>query len=153
MIRRNLGLTREQLDAVFTHWVKALHLDNWHITCDLYSAVPDLPDAERTQGEATPDFRNFTASIKVLPLELWVYPETPHDMEQVVVHELLHCKLDILWNDCRTNSLQQQLLHAHIDEQAWLLVDLRRGGPLLAGDHDPAYLAPPVKKPARKRSK
>ena len=128
MKRKSLGLNREEMDKVFKYWVKKLGLERWHITWDFFDAPLADDELQYTQGETLSDSLNHTAIIKILPLELWMYPDTPHDVEQVLLHEILHAKHDDLWRQLEDEPVLRDILHEKIDELAWVLVEERRQG-------------------------
>lgn len=142
MKRQSLGLAKEELDKVFKYWIKKLGLERWHIVWDFFPAPLVDDELQYTQGETLSDSLNHTAIIKILPLELWMYPDTPHDVEQVSVHELLHAKWDALWRQLEDEPVLRDMLHEYIDEIAWNLVEERRVGN--------KSLAPPPKSVTKK---
>ena len=148
MKRKSLGLGREEMDKVFKYWVKKLGLERWHIVWDFFDAPLADDDLQYTQGETLSDSLNHTAIIKILPLGLWQYPDTPHDMEQVILHECLHAKFDALWRQLEDEPVLRDLLHENIDELAWMLVEERR-----SGDRSLAPVAACEKKAAASKTK
>lgn len=151
MKRKSLGLNREEMDKVFDYWVRRLGLERWHIVWDFFDASL-ADDLQYTQGETLSDSLNHTAIIKVLPLELWHYPDTPHDMEQVMLHELLHASTDHIWRQLEDEPVLRDMLHEKIDELAWMLAEERRSGDrgLVELDKKAEVRKPCAKKTARK---
>lgn len=130
MKRHSLDLDRKQMDRVFKYWVRKLGLERWHITWDFFTKeeLPADDELMDVQGETVCDVLTHTGIVKLRPLELWPYTDTPMDLEQVAVHEILHIKMDFLWKNLENDKILQDILHELIDDLAWMLVDERRTG-------------------------
>ena len=126
MKRENVELDGQAMDKVFRYWVDRLCLSGWHIVWSFYTEAPSMESVDSPQGETVADYKNRTATIKILPMAMWTEKDVPHDMEQVMVHELLHVVFDPVWSSMDNGSIQQDMFHAKIDEIAWFLVDSRR---------------------------
>jgi hypothetical protein len=90
-------LTQEELESRCTYWQKVLRLQDWDVhvriarQCDFNN--------EEAIGECRATLTKKTALIYVLdPVDFHPASEWPQDMEEILVHELLHLHFDPFWS-------------------------------------------------------
>lgn len=117
--------TDEEVQESCEYWKKKLRLQDWIIKAGIYR--------ERHMhfignGECEWQLKNKTATIRIIdPID---YPENliiDQDMENTLVHELLHLHFAPLYADTDDKSINDAQEQA-IDCIAQALVDLLRGG-------------------------
>ena len=113
--------SREQRLALLTEWKNRLGLEKWTITALLNCGPSEIN--ERFAGEAEYQSSIRSGSIRVLA-QKYHEDEDDYDFEQTLVHELLHLKLGIFWDNAQ--GIAQDLLHQTIEELAIALVDAKR---------------------------
>ena len=120
----NNFLTADELQVLCKEWQDRLRLNEWDIVVNIYRAREFYN--EGCIGENTWELRKAESIIRILdPVD---YPENtrfPLDMEQVLVHELLH----LLFAPFEPNdkTLQHDFMEQTIDRLAKVLVDMKRG--------------------------
>jgi hypothetical protein len=118
-------LTQEELNELCAEWQNTLRLNHW----DIYAAITrnsDFSD-EGNEGEIDYFLEKGDAAIRILdPID---YPQdTPfrQDMEQTLVHELLH----LYFAPFQPNKEKDELKYAYweraIDDLAKVLVKIKR---------------------------
>lgn len=84
-------MTQVKLDKLLTYWQKRLRLQDWFVTVKI---VPQTDLLEGKQATVGFNMEKRAATIKILdPRD---YPRdtfSPQDIEQALVHELLHLHL------------------------------------------------------------
>jgi hypothetical protein len=113
-------MTNEHFQGLVQYWRKILRLQDWDLTARLARGY-DLEDKE---GRCSQWPKLKLIEIEVLdPIDF--RPGTHHDVEETLVHELLHvhfCSLDQKWE-----GAEQVLYEQAIETMAWALVKLNRG--------------------------
>lgn len=106
-------------------WQKRLRMQDWFISLEYPCTNKDLI------GEADGDVE-YVESTKCAHIRI-IDPETregslrPFDLEEILVHELLHCKFALLTNgEDWDNDLHLRILHQLIDDTARALVDAKK---------------------------
>ena len=119
-MREKCIVSEERLKELCVEWRDRLRLNEWDIVVNIYRAREFYN--EGCIGENTLELRKAESIIRILdPVD---YPENtrfPLDMEQVLVHELLH--LLFAPND---KTLQHDFMEQAIDRLAKVLVDMKR---------------------------
>lgn len=115
-------MTLREVTALCSEWQSALHLDHWRVNVSI-SPLRDIgPDK---QGKCTFTERILHAHIQVLEPADYPpgYPE--QDIEETIVHELLH-----LWFAAVTplsdDEFQDTMFEQAIDTVARTLVEVKR---------------------------
>lgn len=107
------------MQKLLIKWQNRLRLTDWRIqlNTDCHPENLTLPDVA---GEV--HIREVTkqAVINLIGVEHWPAGWEPPDFEQVLVHELLHLKLNLI--QAVDNDLQERYVHQLIDDLAWALV-------------------------------
>jgi len=117
--------SEDELIDLAREWQERLRLEHWEVALRI-ARSRDF-DQKDSQGECCWTKSTALAIIKILdPVD---YPESPFkfDMEEVLVHELLHlhfCEFDLT----EKNSHEEIMLERTIDHIAKALVKLKRGG-------------------------
>lgn len=116
-------LTMDQVAALLPEWQEALRLRDWHV----HVSIERLRDmGGHRAGCCTWLLSTRTADIKLLdPVD---YPDVtwPYDMEQVLVHELLHLSLAGLSHEDDEPEWFDIAREQAIDSIAETLVALKR---------------------------
>ena len=113
--------TNEQRMEIMDEWVKRLGLEKWTI-----EATPNCNPSEigdERAGESRVKHSIKHAKIKILASQFFEEPEE-YDFEKTLVHELLHVKFGLLWDNL--TDLAQDVLHQTIEELATALVEAKR---------------------------
>jgi hypothetical protein len=121
-------LTEEQLQEKLMEWQKRLRLQDWIVQVRIARAL-ELP--ENSMGCVHAVLPKKMASIKILdPIDYDHSSMCPQDMENTLVHELLHLHFEpiVLNNDSKTIELEQAIESI----TSGLLTALRENG----GKHD-----------------
>jgi hypothetical protein len=108
--------------ALLDEWVKRLWLNAWEIEANL-ACHPSELDEERLSGQAEWHTSVKLGAIKV-KAERFAECSDEFDFEQTLVHELLHLKFGIFYDN--SQGIAQDLLHQTLDELATALVDAKR---------------------------
>lgn len=111
--------TYEQLCALGAEWVERLGLQDWRIEFGL-TEIERIDDG--LAGQARYTRNNLTALVKLLRHDNYVNNWFAHDMEVVLVHELLHLKFAMIYPVDDESVLQEQV----IESLARTLVQLKR---------------------------
>ena len=115
--------TEDELVDLCREWQETLRLQHWDVALRV-SRATEFTGKERS-GECSWVLPNAHATIKIL--DHIDYPETPfkQDMEQILVHELLHlhiCPFDLT----KAESLEDTMMERAVDHIAKALVLLKR---------------------------
>ena len=128
-------LTQEEKKKLLDEWINRLGLGDWTIRAQL-SALPNEFNNCNADGECRYAEVIKSASIKVMREDMM---STGVDWEQVLVHELLHCKFALIYptND---DSVKGRVMHQLIDDMSKALVSAKRGttlaGTIKSGEDD-----------------
>jgi hypothetical protein len=117
-------MTEQELTTLCIEWQKILSLQDWRMVVRI-KRMRDMP--EGMQGSVNITWTRKEAVISILdPIDYPLDCTWEQDMEQVLVHELLHLHYaedkDVDEDDERHIALEQG-----IQMTAWALVDLKRG--------------------------
>jgi hypothetical protein len=80
-------ITKRRVLALVRQWRTKLHLSEWHLGVVVDTIPPDA--AARADASASPEYRE--ATLRFDPAEI-----DPAELEEMVVHELLHCHVETL---------------------------------------------------------
>lgn len=122
MIYKDVG---GELKASLGEWVRILHLEAWNIRAFIQRRR-DMPD-QQAQGYTSYSFERRTAAILILDPMDYDDELFEQDMEQTLVHELMHLVLEVLTPENK-ESLEYAMLEQIVDSMATTLVKLKRGG-------------------------
>ena len=115
-------------EKLLEEWKERLGLQDWLIILQ-YNCKREDFNLDDVDGEVTVLHDSKQAIVRILKPELFE-GITDFDFEQTLVHELLHCKFDILdyysksYDGEVTNAIRHQLL----DDLARAFVMAKRGG-------------------------
>ena len=115
----------DHLEELLEEWKSILHLEQWDIVLRR-SRQKDFLE-EDSQGEVTFNSVECQAIIRILDPVDWADTPFKQDMEETLVHELLHL-IYVDFEPEDQNSLQYTLWHRSIDSTARVLVSLKRKG-------------------------
>lgn len=118
---KTVALTPEQLQERLAYWQKVLRLQDWNI----YARIVRGYEMENPNAMAHINvvYCNKSAIIRIMdPIDYEPDIVTPQDMEQSLVHELLHIHLWALNDDDTHNEMEQA-----IEAMSMALVQLERG--------------------------
>jgi hypothetical protein len=122
-MRENEVQNQEHLNMLKEYWQEKLKLQAWDIkvmVCrdkELYSSKSD--------GEIWQDIQSVRATIKLMdPIDANPNAPFPYDMEEVLVHELLH--LIFAPFEPKEKSLKHDFWERAIERMAHTLVGLKR---------------------------
>ena len=106
-------------------WQHRLGLDDWFIVLETHCKQEALMD----DADGDVEFVESTkcAKIQVIDPDVRKGALRPFDFEEILVHELLHCKFALLgkgedWD----NNLQLRIVHQLVDDMARALVSAKR---------------------------
>ena len=115
---------QKQLNKALKKWKKILRLQEWDITAQISRAMHF--NLEGVQGENRITLVSKQAMILLLdPIDYPDYSSFPQDMEQTLVHELLHCTMAEL-EPSDEDSLEYTVWHSTIDTLAKAFVAANR---------------------------
>lgn len=102
-------------------WRERLVLNDWFINLS-YACDPSDMALENCAGECEWETTNKCASVRIKHEK---YLETPeyYNFERTLIHELLHIKFGIVWNN--VDGAARDLLHQTIEELARALYDAK----------------------------
>ena len=115
-------LTLDELKVLCDEWKQILGLQNWEIVLLLVGHL----SINGLQGNCTYTITSRQAIIKLLNPEHYDNDDFPYDMEETLVHEMLHCYFSML-DIHLENSLADHIHEQNIDLLANALVGLKRG--------------------------
>lgn len=119
------NLTKEELKQLCKEWQEILRLQNWDIEADICRS--DEFNVPNRTGENCWDLSIGKAYIRVLHPVDYKKSVWPHDMELVLVHELLHLYF-IVFSPEEENTIKHSFMENTIETLAKVLVRLRREG-------------------------
>lgn len=114
-----------ELKASLDEWVQILHLEAWEIHTFIRRRR-DIPD-KQAEGYTSYSFERRMADILLLDPMDYDDASFAQDMEQTLVHELMHLVLEVLTPENK-ESLEYVMLEQIVDSLATTLVKLKRGG-------------------------
>lgn len=118
--------SNEELMAACKEWQKILRLQDWIVSASIERGR-DMR-MEETQGECSWVIQTKLAKIRVLdPLDYPPGSMIEQDMEQTLVHELLHLH-HAPFDDFDCDTLENTTMEQAIDSIAMALVNLKREG-------------------------
>lgn len=104
-------------------WQKRLGLQDWFIVLKTNCKQDEiLPDAD---GQVEYVESTKCAEIKILNPDERRSSLRPFDFEEILVHELLHCKLSLFANE-EWDGLRSRIAHITVDDLARAFVDAKR---------------------------
>lgn len=108
-------------------WTTRLGLKDWFITLQTDCKPEEIsPDAD---GDVEYVESTQCASIKIIDPKLRKDALRSFDLEEILVHELLHCKLALLLDgDDWDKGFQPRYLHQIVDRLSRAFVDAKRSG-------------------------
>ena len=112
-------ITKEEF--LSNKWVSILQLNDWTIDFK-YHCSPEEMTLDGVAGEAEYVESRKYATVRILNKSYYNETTIKYDFEQVLVHELLHIKFCLFWNDADDNCISNRLLHQMIDDMAKSLV-------------------------------
>ena len=120
-------LTQKQLDKKLKYWQKVLELRDWHIKARIVKSK-DMP-TKYYAGCVSWDLQYKAAKISILdfediPTDVIAEP----DMEETLVHELLHLQLAPIHNDFGESTGYEMKEEQVINSLARALTKLHRKG-------------------------
>lgn len=117
---------QKQLNKALKKWKKILRLQEWDIKAQIGRAA--YFNLQNAQGENRITLVSKQSLIMLLdPLDYPDYSDFPQDMEQTLVHELLHCTMAEL-EPSDEDSLEHTIWHSTIDTlaKAFVAADRRK---------------------------
>lgn len=115
-------LMQEEKKKLLDEWINRLGLGDWTIRARL-NASPNEFASCGADGECC-----YTESTKVANIRIMCEDalNDDADWEQILVHELLHCKFSLIYpsND---DSVKGRVMHQLIDDMSKALVSAKRG--------------------------
>lgn len=109
--------------GLLKEWQKRLLLTDWRIKlvtdCDPNDMAIDDSSGCVSWQEATK-----TALIQIIDPKFYGNRVVPFDFEEVLVHELLHLKTCLFYDD--DDELRERIVHMFLDEMARALVEAKR---------------------------
>lgn len=124
MLYKEMGciLTEQQMNKKLEYWKTLLGLDSWDIKFT-FKRQRDLGDS---QARVSWTLEKSAAVIGMVCHEDYDNERFPQDMEQSLVHELLHVKC-ATFDNFEEGSLQDVMHEQYIDSMAKILVTMDRG--------------------------
>jgi hypothetical protein len=102
-----------QIKQCAKYYIDLLGLQDWRI---IFKLTNDL-DNDDWAGQNTHDYTSKAAEIRIrkdMPKDLWI--KQPH--EEVLIHELLHCKFIDVANSTVEGVMFSQTQHTLLDDMA-----------------------------------
>lgn len=110
-------------ERLFDYWREKLVLTDWTIKFEA-NVDPEDMVVDEASGCTSWQESTKTAHIQILNKDRYKNRVAPFDVEQTIVHELLHLKLTFLSSEC--DQLQERVVHQLIDDLAKSFVNARR---------------------------
>ena len=116
-------------EIILREWQRRLGLEDWALSID---GACDRSMLEPIQAAGAIEYNELSKRGKIYVMDENDYNAlaadqaavTPYDWEEIVVHELLHAKLSLIYSGYGT--LQERYVHQLIDDLARALVDAKR---------------------------
>lgn len=113
----------ENGEKLLTEWATRLGLGGWAIEL-ADEQEPSEMGLEGSDGCTAYEESSKTAYIQIIDPRYYGKKVRPFDYEEILVHELLHLKLSLLWS-MEDNDLQSRVVHQIIDDLARAMVDAK----------------------------
>lgn len=110
-------------DKLVDQWINILSLNDWTISVKDGCKACEM-DLEDSAGCCEHNVVCKWAFIQIISKEEYGERIVPYDKEQILVHELLHCKFGILEHS--GNEIVDILLHQLVEDMAKSLVKAKR---------------------------
>lgn len=110
------------MQKLLKYWQKELDLMDWHIVLKDNSPTTDFT-LQNVAGETDWQTTNKSAIIRIIREEEYGERILPFIKEQVLIHELLHIKFAMLWDN--NTDIQNDLLHQQIESLARTLYKIK----------------------------
>lgn len=115
-------LSLDELTALCAQWQETLRLQDWMVSLSIARAR-DMDGPKAAQVRYT--IKTKTAAISILdPVDYPPSESFPHDMEQALVHELLHLHFAMFWSEIEDYEVSAEQA---VDLIACGLVAIKRG--------------------------
>ena len=116
-------ISKDELNSYLEKWIKILGLSEWTIRAKI-TRSEELSD-NGNQGEVCKVNVTRMASIKLRdPIDWPSDCMGEYDMEEVLVHELLHCSFSLLDTD---HELRENVQHQLLNDMARAFIKTARG--------------------------
>ena len=109
------------MQKIMKYWQDKLGLNDWVIVLRDDCPVSDF-ETDDAEGETSWNSVSKTAVIKLITINEYGERIVPYIKEQTLIHELLHIKFSLLWEN--NSDLQNALLHQYIDDLAKTLYNV-----------------------------
>lgn len=110
------------MQKLLKYWKHKLELDDWHIILEDDSPICNFTLKE-CQGETEWEATRKSAVIRIMRKDEYGKRVLPFIKEQTLIHELLHLKFALLWDN--NTELQNDLLHQQIESLATALYEIK----------------------------
>ncbi len=116
--------TIEELKERLAYWKDKLHLQDWNIDIQIVP-VTTMVGGNWPEAELLSCYGNASAKVRIIRPEDYAGAENffPQNMEQALVHELLHLYYSDIEPD-EENKQQYNCWHRKLDNMATLLVEM-----------------------------
>jgi len=111
------------MQKLLKYWQRKLDLMDWRIVLEDESPLCNFV-LKNVQGETEWDTTNKFAVIRIIREEEYGKRILPFVKEQVLIHELLHIKFAMLWDN--NTDIQNDLLHQQIESLARTLYEVHK---------------------------
>lgn len=111
------------MQKLLKYWQKKLDLMDWHIVLEDESPLCNFT-LKDVQGETEWDTTHKCAVIRIIREEEYGKRILPFVKEKVLLHELLHIKFAVLWDN--NTDIQNDLLHQQIESLARTLYEIHK---------------------------
>lgn len=111
------------MQKLLKYWQKKLDLMDWHITLRDNSPICNFINKD-CQGETEWDTTHKVAIIRLIREEEYGNFTVPYIKEKTLIHELLHIKFGVLWDN--NTDIQNDLLHQQIESLARTLYEVHK---------------------------
>lgn len=110
--------------ALLNEWTKRLGLDDWAIVLQT-ECLPGEMSIPNSVGCTSWQESTKTAAIQIVDPEKVKGLTRPFDLEEILVHELLHLKTSLLSSQEEDETLNDRVLHQLIDDIARAMIDIK----------------------------
>lgn len=110
--------------ALLNEWTKRLGLDDWAIVLQT-ECLPGEMSIPDSVGCTSWQESTKTAVIQIVNPEKVKGLTRPFDLEEVLIHELLHLKTSLLSSQEHEETLNDRVLHQLIDDLARAMIDIK----------------------------
>lgn len=109
--------------GLLKEWQKRLRLTEWRIKLEI-DCEPNEMDVKDSVGCTSWQESTKTAMIQIVDPKFYGNRVVPFDFEEVLVHELLHLKTCLFYDE--DGELRERIVHMFLDEMARALVEAKR---------------------------